>query len=106
MKTATDLEDLLHEVVMEIPGNMTADLFALNQAAALREKSGVNTVSDIYTGDEKLVGMEVKVFSRPPSRELLVKKSLKLDSKLKPNELKFVYFDAYEVKRFNEFSGS
>lgn len=98
--TATDLEYLLKERVVEVPNKVALYLFALEQAQILQDENPGNTISQIFSSNPHWVDEEVFVLPGPLTKDAQKKVEIELDTALKLNEIKIVYFNVYEVKDF------
>lgn len=98
--TASDLEYLLKEKVVDVPVEANLYLFILDQAQALRNERPGFTISQIESSDDTWVGKSVAILPDPRSGE--ISKSIRIQPKvgLKPRQLKIIYFDVKEVEEF------
>lgn len=98
--TATDLEYLLKERVVEVPNKVVLYLFILDLAQTLQAEKPGNTISRIFSSNPYWTDEEVSVLPSPLAKEVQKKIEIELDTALKLDEVKVVYFNPYEVEEF------
>lgn len=98
--TATDLEYLLKERVVKVPNKAVLYLFVLDLAQTLQGVKPGNTISLIFSSNPYWTDEEVSVLPSPLAKEDQKKVEIELDTALKLDEIKIVYFNPYEVEEF------
>lgn len=98
--SASDLEDLLKEKIVKFPDGAELYLFILDELLVLRDDCSGSTVSKIFACSPVWIGQKVAILPNPLGPSTTRRVVIEEDKKLKIDEIKFVYFDAYEVKDF------
>lgn len=98
--SASDLEYLLKEKVVKFPVGATLYLFILDELMSLREECAGSTVSKILASNPVWIGQKVAILPNPSGPSTTRRVVIEEDKALKSGEIKFVYFDAFEVKDF------
>lgn len=97
----TDLEYLLKEKIVVFSTGLTPLLTLVwGEMFLLREDNRGNTISEIFVNEPKWAEKEVSVLPSPLVHQELKRVKVQVDPKLESNQIKFVYFDAFEVKEF------
>ncbi len=96
----TDLEDLIKTKTLKFPLGAVLYLFILTQIAKLKEECVGATVNKIYASNVQWVDREVAVTPNPLAHQQLARVIILCDPKLAEDEIKFEYFDAFEVASF------
>jgi hypothetical protein len=94
------LEDLIKSKTLKYPIEAVLYLFVLTEIAKLKGECPGATVTKIYAKNTQHVGREVSVLSNPLTPQRLVRVIILLDSKLAEDEIKFEYYDTFEVAEF------
>lgn len=96
----TDLEDLIKTKTLKFPSGAVLYLFILTQIATLRDTCPGATVSKIFANNDKWVGKVVAILPNPHAHQQINRAIILHNPKLAEDEIKFEYYDAFEVAEF------